>query len=418
MSRNNGARAEGGGAVAFSRGSTEQVWRERPSVDPDFFRDLLRRATRSVPERAHAANLALLSKWLAWVATRTVTAVFIYVLFYQAAFFYSAPPPPPPPPPPTTPPPPTPPPTTPPPTTAPPPVYPLPDSFLLPVTTTGPRLPTPYVRSLPNVCVAVRTYLSQRNVLLGTLLSLIRSGYPNLRIVLLQTDSRNYDPVKMAEIRDFVNQREQKQYVFLSPIHPATGEEMFPALPKENFGYLVTDLLLEQLLNLTMGNLGELHPEPLFFESEEPMGRVNLCDYMIFTNGDNFYHRSLFDALLPFMKQKKAGIAFEFTSRYDHRRENEDIISAYAYFKEAYRDVQMFTKWEREHIDVGTMVVSADFIRSTQLRFCIHLARSRSRRWKPGMLAGLDGTFAYTMKRMLSNDSQPVVIPRVLMMHQ
>lgn len=265
----------------------------------------------------------------------------------------------------------------------------------------------------------VRTYLSQRNVLVGTLLSLIRTEYTNLRLILLQTDTRNYDPAKMAEIRDFVNQHEQRNYVFLSPIQPDQGEKLFPNLPPENFGYLVTDLLMEELLSATFGNPGEIHQGPLVCFPNSPTPKQNLCDYFIFTNGDNLYHYALFDALLPFMQRAVAGIAFEFTSRYDHRRENEDIISAYAYFKEAYRDVHIYTKWEREHIDVGTMLVSASWLRTSQLRFCIQLARTRARsRWKPGMLSGLDGTFAFNMRRMLGNDSAPQVVHRVLMMHQ
>jgi hypothetical protein len=255
-------------------------------------------------------------------------------------------------------------------------------------------------------------------VILGTLLSLIRTEYPNLRIVLLQTDDRNYHPEKMAEIRDFINHREKKNVVFLSPMKPSYGAELYPSMPTENFGYLVTDILMEQLLNATFSRPGAIHSGPIPCDVEPPEEQP-LCDYFIFTNGDNLYHRSLFQALLPYMKAHTQGIAFEFTSRYDHRRENEDIVSAYAYYKEAYQDVQIYTKWEREYIDVGTMVISSKYLRDRGTRFCLVLARTRPRsKWKPGMLSGLDGTFAFTMRKQLGNDSAPVVVRRVLMMHQ
>jgi len=148
-------------------------------------------------------------------------------------------------------------------------------------------------------CVLIRTYRGNRNGLVSLLWSLLLSGHPNLRAFVVDTGKT--PAPGLPGILHSVNALSGKEWVELS--RRTFGQDVkpqFSALEVEDYGYALTDLVMEDIMNRRAGeqSAGSTIQTP---DSPSP-----LCDTLTVTNADNVYNPDLLTQTLGPIAQGKA----------------------------------------------------------------------------------------------------------------
>ncbi|KAL7543262.1 hypothetical protein ACHAXR_012764 [Thalassiosira sp. AJA248-18] len=166
------------------------------------------------------------------------------------------------------------------------------------------------------ICTIVRTHVGHANLLPITLLSLTQQSYTgldvNLSIFVINTDPQGYmESGFMHSAAAYTNSKAGLDLVTVL-------DESFHKKPpsKKAYGYDVTDLVLEHLL----------------------VSECN-CTHFLFTNGDNFYSRSLVEWIQPSISDGKQLIAWDFLS---HHKRKYNVIQV---------------QFIRQHVDLGSVLV-------------------------------------------------------------
>jgi hypothetical protein len=149
-------------------------------------------------------------------------------------------------------------------------------------------LPAPGRAHKPFVCVLARTYAAQYSATVPFYQSLLDTGYAaDMHVVLAPTD---YSLPRSAwqSLVNLLNRKYHSKVISLSPFLPGEAQKYKHLLPANDYGYVLTDQLLEYLRK----NSTEVIP-----------GRV--CDYFLVTNSDNLYLPPVFDEALPHMRAQQ-----------------------------------------------------------------------------------------------------------------
>ena len=147
------------------------------------------------------------------------------------------------------------------------------------------------------ICVIVRTHPGQAKLLPITLLSLTQQSYQgadvSISIFVVNTDSKGYAESEFMHVATADANMKAGQKVV--SVLDASFHKKSPR--KATYGYDVTDRALEHAL----------------------MGKTN-CTHFLFTNGDNFYVRSLVEWIKPAILEGKQLIAWDFLTH--HKRDH------------------------------------------------------------------------------------------------
>lgn len=139
-----------------------------------------------------------------------------------------------------------------------------------------------------SLCVLVRVYYRQISYLPVFALALSQSGFPNIRLYIINT-GKNTDSQLLLDTINLINSivRRADYAVLLDVGTPVDND----------FGYTLTDRALVYL-----------------YEQYEKS--PSICKYIVLTNGDNLYSQYLGKHALPHMHAKKDIIAWDFVSRF------------------------------------------------------------------------------------------------------
>jgi hypothetical protein len=224
------------------------------------------------------------------------------------------------------------------------------------------------INQVSNICAIVRTHPGQSNILPITVLSLTQQSDPSIgiEVFLVNTDPNQYETSDfMHHVASDANCRNPTSSVIVI-------DGSFHQNPPIGYlyGYDVTDRVLEQHI----------------------LGKAS-CQYILVTNGDNFYSKNFFRYIKSSVLSSKQLIAWDFTTH--HKREYNVIHTEIVLGK----------------IDLGAALVATTAINSTNARFVFK--------------ENMDGDTAYAldfffMKNIHSHfgDDGVEIIHQVLFAHQ
>lgn len=244
----------------------------------------------------------------------------------------------------------------------------------------------------PRLCVLVSTYIGHGLKLTALLASLLASEYPYLDIILLDTDSVKDSKAWLMKTKEMLDNRyetpQAKSQIHISTRTRKSFRKLFPLLWDNDYGYLQSDYVMEDLLQGTMGD-------------------VTKCDYFLLTNGDNLYNVNLIPLTVKHMRAKVDLIGFDFISK--NPANNEDTCVRLKPHQ------QMRCKFYPGSIDKGAAMFRADRYASVGMSFALRFL-------KPGYpyfterSDWLDGYFFEDFSK--SPKTTSVIIDSVLLMHQ
>lgn len=167
-----------------------------------------------------------------------------------------------------------------------------------------------------HICAIVRTHKGHANLLPITLLSLTQQSHQGddvkISMFVVNTDSESYaESDFMHAAAADANMKAGQKFVFVL-------DASFHKIPpnKATYGYDVTDRVLDVLLG------------------------KRICTHFLFTNGDNFYVRSLVEWIKPAVLEGKQLIAWDFLS---HHKRNYNVIKV---------------QFIRSYVDLGSVLVA------------------------------------------------------------
>lgn len=221
-----------------------------------------------------------------------------------------------------------------------------------------------------HICAVVRTHKGHANILPITLLSLTQQNYQGedvkIAIFVVNTDFESY-----AE-SDFMHAAAADANIKAGKKVVTVLDASFHKIPpiQKTFGYDVTDRVLDVLMD----------------EKD--------CTHFLFTNGDNFYVRSLVDWIKPAMLEGKQLIAWDFLSHHPRK----------------YNLIQV--QFIRGHVDLGSVLVDRRAIERNRphLRFLPEGAGTQS-------LFARDYFFFQEIYNQVGEESV-ALIHQVLFVHQ
>jgi len=215
-------------------------------------------------------------------------------------------------------------------------------------------------------CVAVRFYRKQANNLPLLLLSLFASGHPRLKTFVLDTGREPYE--KLPVLLRRVNAASGRRWVHAYRKRTRDVRLAFPDLMYEDFGYVLTDMVMEEMLNK------KAMKERYGFQ----------CDTLTITNGDNVYSPKFIPALLTSIAQGNDLVASHFVTHYDQppersTRSYRDIMASEASCGpvRSGRDAEFVTsdRFLPWCVDLGSVMFTLKAVADTQLRFVIDKLR-------------------------------------------
>lgn len=198
-----------------------------------------------------------------------------------------------------------------------------------------------YLDSDPVVCVVIRTYKNHKSTLPGLLGALGSNKYPHLHAFLVDTVGDFTDMHKFADLFNSIFERE---FVHVSDSTPTLARSRYPKFDKADFGYLQTDLAIEQL--------------------SSPNSKIQ-CEYFIATNGDNLYTKELIYRTIESMRQKIDLIGFHFITHYCYEK-SEPWRPRPGCFS------QHYTEFKLGRVDVGSALLRKDALIKYDANFIIN----------------------------------------------
>jgi hypothetical protein len=199
--------------------------------------------------------------------------------------------------------------------------------------------------TLPTLCIVTRIYWAQIPYFPVLALGLYHTGLNNIRIYVINTDKQT-DIQQLKQTIKFINDLVLRQdfVTFLDLGQPPDGND---------FGYGMTDRALTYL-----------------YKQDENSSLI--CQYVTFTNGDNFYSRNFAKKILPHMKTGKDIIAWGFVSHHPKPQYQETIDATKRRVPEIVDDgTEKCTPVElRSGIaDLGAVAYRLSFLRKHNLHF-------------------------------------------------
>ena len=136
--------------------------------------------------------------------------------------------------------------------------------------------------------------------------------------------------------------------IIISPHKHRDLKQRFPKFDGNDYGYIVTDFAMNDLLDQG-------------------------CQKLLFTNGDNLYTRAFFKNILDAMNKGAQMVLTRFVSRYDISAASLKHLESTKHCG-TYRlglNQVFFPKPKRICIDLGAVVTSAQVIRDSGVRFIV-----------------------------------------------
>ena len=163
-------------------------------------------------------------------------------------------------------------------------------------------------------CILVRTYKGNRNGLVSLLWSLLSSGHPNLRAIVVDTDP---EPLPgLGKIVDSVNALSGRPWVNVSPrTHAQDVDGKFSSLGTPDYGYVLTDLVMEDILKGNGNRNGSVSTEVDLIGTAAASAQP--CDTLTVTNGDNVYAQQFLVRTLNKIAKGADIVGTNWVSHYD-----------------------------------------------------------------------------------------------------
>ena len=215
-------------------------------------------------------------------------------------------------------------------------------------------------------CVVVRFYEKQANALPLLLFSLLASAHPHLKALVIDTGKQPYE--KLPDLLRRVNQASGKKWVHAYDKKTEDVRAAFPDFHHEDFGYVLTDMAMEDILRQTKSGSGTFQ-----------------CDTLTFTNADNLYSPHFIPVMLKSIARDGHDlVASHFVSHYPFPAERStrsfDGILASESGCGALRsgeDMEFVTS-ERFYpwcVDLGSVMVTTKAVEAAKIRFVIDKLR-------------------------------------------
>ena len=220
-----------------------------------------------------------------------------------------------------------------------------------------------WAESTPTVCVVVRTHSKQRSSLLPTFATLVHSAPTATRFVFVDTDEVAF--TELPSLVDGFNQLTALPLAKVSRWDQKLSRAEFPTFKKNDFGYIATDLVIEDLLK----------------EREEarlnPLNAQLPCELLAVTNGDNLYSRDFFHATISvLLKEESAGlVATHFVSHYNNTRTWKPEMSGVCNVFRAGADAEFVACLKENHVDLGAVLMRTSLFETLTLPNSTHPKR-------------------------------------------
>ncbi len=237
-------------------------------------------------------------------------------------------------------------------------------------------------RSLPTLCVVTRIYYAQIPYFPVFALALYHTNLHNIRIYLVNTGNRT-NIQQLEQTIQFINQLVLRtDFVILLDLGKPTSDK--------DFGYGMTDRALTYLY-------------------QQHANSSSICQYVTFTNADNFYSRNFARKILPHMKAGKDIIGWGFVSHHYKPHYQEHIDSNRKTVPEIIDDgTEKCTPVELKagFADLGAVAYRLSFLQEQNLYF-----------WHAGggYSFGSDGDF---VKEAAKRTNTSVILKQTLFVHQ
>ncbi|UJR32545.1 hypothetical protein I4U23_020007 [Adineta vaga] len=197
----------------------------------------------------------------------------------------------------------------------------------------------------PRLCVITRIYGPQVQYLPIFALSLYQSGLENDRIFVINTDNRTDIQLLNQTIR-FINELvARSNYVtFLNfNVHSVAND----------YGYQLTDRVLKYI-----------------YDNSIPY--ASACQYIMFTNGDNYYSRYFGSKIIPHMKAGYDIIAWGFVSHHSWPEFQEITVNKHRNIPQIFDDGSnkcINVRINTSRADLGTVTYRLTFLKRHKLYF-------------------------------------------------
>lgn len=268
-------------------------------------------------------------------------------------------------------------------------------------------------RPPPSVCVIARTYAGKRSNLLAFAASLAVGRPPRLSVTFVDTDLRVPYEGLAASVEALNTWVFGGPVASLSPRTPRDRLALFDAYKAEDHGYILTDLVLEDLLESRAQARGRGVPE-----AELP------CAYFLVTNGDNVYGAQWWAGALGEAAAQRADVVgTHFVSHYDWPGSpiREPLWEKVRLFGQCGpwrpgRDVEVAANFKPACIDLGAALFSAAVLESSGARFIVDRLRAGNPTGRGINPMEADGEFFARLAAL--PHAKAILVRRTLMMHQ
>ena len=226
---------------------------------------------------------------------------------------------------------------------------------------------TPYTQAELDLkpCVVVRFFEEQANSLPLLLFSLLASGHPRLKALVLDTGKHPYK--NLAGLLRRVNRASGRSWVHAYKKKRKDAQTAFPDFHHEDYGYILTDMALENIL------------------SANDASSKFQCDTLTFTNADNLYSPHFIPAMLKSISSGSDMVASHFVSHYNFPEERNTHSYHSLMASESgcgtlrsgpdaeFVTSDRFFAW---CVDLGAVMLTTRAVAKTKLRFVIDKLRS------------------------------------------
>ena len=251
-----------------------------------------------------------------------------------------------------------------------------------------------------SACIIVRTHKDQLQTLDALLTSIASSAHRQIQVHVVDTGSTQ--PFELAnKIVNNLNSRVGFEMVRLSNLtRDSVLKEVHEGWKEiEDYGYGLTDMMIEQLLRSN--------------EQASAKGLQIPCQALHVTNGDNLMGRNYLPATLAEVAKGMDLVATNFVSRYKWRGGHRCIATQQ---KGRIQDVQIQTEFKLLCIDLAAMVFTSDILNRTGIRFALQKLRNPPPKKKHSIFYGSDGQFAESLAKV--SGIKKSIIRRTLVIHQ
>lgn len=241
-------------------------------------------------------------------------------------------------------------------------------------------------------CVVVRFYEKQANALPLLLFSLLASAHPHLKALVIDTGKQPYE--KLPDLLRRVNQASGKKWVHAYDKKTEDVRAAFPDFHHEDFGYVLTDMALEDILRQTKSGSGTFQ-----------------CDTLTFTNADNLYSPHFIPVMLKSIARDGHDlVASHFVSHYPFPAErstrsfNGILASESGCGALRSGEDMEFVTSERFYpwcVDLGSVMVTTKAVEAANIRFFIDkLRKDRKGNTLEGMVIPIADHKTFTILQM------------------